>query len=502
MRLQLRKAAWISVLAAIILVSAALSGGRNGGASRGGGGGSRGGGGGGGAPVSRPAQHSSSQPAAQRQASVHGPYAGGVPSHTQPSSRPAGGSAGERQVRQTSGGGTAAAGKNASVYTGPRGGVAIHGSKAGEITGPGGREIAGGKSGTAVIGPNGNIHTSGSKGVAVKGPDGAAIAGEHGGITAGPGGVAAHGSRAGAAVGPGGAVAAGSRAGAAVGPGGAVAAGSRAGAAVGPGGAVAAGSRAGVAVGPYGAAAAGGRGVVARGGGTYAAGTRFVSASDLRGQGAYVRNSFNSYNAFTPGWNRRYPGAWLAGGWVAGSAWSAANWGACASYIGYAADTSPIYYNYGDNVTYQDNSVYYGDQVIATQDDYAEQAVQIADSGRNAQPPADEKWQALGVFAMVKGDEQTSNDIFQFALNKEGVLRGNYYNAASDSTQPVYGSLDNKAQRVAWSIGDKKDPVYETGLYNLTQDETTMLVHQGKERTEQYKLFRVEQQEEKKEPDK
>ena len=101
---------------------------------------------------------------------------------------------------------------------------------------------------------------------------------------------------------------------------------------------------------------------------------------------------------------------------------------------------------------------------------------------------------------MVKGDETTSNDIFQFALNKDGVVRGNYYNTASDSTQPVYGSLDKKGQRIAWTIGDKKDAVYETGLYNLTQDEATMLMHSGKDRTEQYKLFRVEQQDEKKEP--
>jgi hypothetical protein len=153
-------------------------------------------------------------------------------------------------------------------------------------------------------------------------------------------------------------------------------------------------------------------------------------------------------------------------------------------------------------VSYQDGNVYYGDQVYATQDEYAQQAIQIADSGRQAQPPQDEKWQPLGVFAMVKGDENTSNDIFQLALNKDGVLRGNYYNSASDSTQLVYGSLDKKGQRIAWIIGDKKDPVYETGLYNLTQDETTMLVHTGKDRTEQYKLFRVEQQEEKKEPPK
>jgi hypothetical protein len=28
----------------------------------------------------------------------------------------------------------------------------------------------------------------------------------------------------------------------------------------------------------------------------------------------------------------------------------------------------------------------------------------------------------------------------------------------SDSTQPVYGSVDKDSQRIAWTIGDKKDP--------------------------------------------
>ncbi len=37
--------------------------------------------------------------------------------------------------------------------------------------------------------------------------------------------------------------------------------------------------------------------------------------------------------------------------------------------------------------------------------------------------------------------------------------------------------------------------VCETGLYNLTLDQTTMLVHFGADRTEQYKLFRVPDQE-------
>jgi hypothetical protein len=94
---------------------------------------------------------------------------------------------------------------------------------------------------------------------------------------------------------------------------------------------------------------------------------------------------------------------------------------------------------------------------------------------------------------MIQGDEQVAQRIFQLAVNKAGVVRGNYYDAVADNTLPVYGSVDPKSQRVAWSIGDKKDIVIETGLNNLTQEQTTALVHYGKERTQQMVLVRLEE---------
>jgi hypothetical protein len=63
----------------------------------------------------------------------------------------------------------------------------------------------------------------------------------------------------------------------------------------------------------------------------------------------------------------------------------------------------------------------------------------------------------------------------------------------ADNTLPVVGSLDPKTQRLAWSIGDKKDIVFETGLPNLTKEECTLLVHYGKERTDQMILVRLEE---------
>ena len=93
---------------------------------------------------------------------------------------------------------------------------------------------------------------------------------------------------------------------------------------------------------------------------------------------------------------------------------------------------------------------------------------------------------------MVQGEETTAYNIFQLAINKSGVIRGNYYNALTDSSEPVYGSVDKKTQRAAWTVGDKKAPVYEAGIANLTTDNTTMMVHYSKDRSQQFSLFRIE----------
>jgi hypothetical protein len=219
-------------------------------------------------------------------------------------------------------------------------------------------------------------------------------------------------------------------------------------------------------------------------------GTYHVSGAALRTQGAYVRRGFVGYNCFTPGWYARYPGAWFAAGWTAGAAWRAATWPVLAGYCSYPAQ--PIYYDFGSTVVYDSGTVYVNGDPIASAEEYAQQAVDLADLGRQAQASNDDDWQPIGVFAMVQGEEQTAYNIFQLAINKRGVIRGNYYNALADSTEPVYGSVDQKTQLAAWTVANRKTPVYEAGIANLTQDETTMLVHFGKDKTEQFSLVRIE----------
>jgi hypothetical protein len=306
----------------------------------------------------------------------------------------------------------------------------------------------------------------------------------------GPGGATAVGGRSIAGTsGPHGSGVTASRGGAALGPGGAVAGGTRVGTATGPGGRTVSGASHGsVASNPYGAYASASRGVAVTGpAGHY---TSYRSATALRTQGGYVRTSFTGYHCFNAGWYRAHPGAWRAAAWTAAAFWRWRPYATIATFCGYPA--TPVVYDYGSTLVYQDNSVFYNGEPVATAEEYATQASDLATAGQAVKPPETEEWQSLGVFAMVQGDEKDANNIFQIAINKDGVIRGNYYNGLTDTTIPLYGSVDKKTQRAAWIVGDKKDTVYETGVGNLAQPETSMLVHIGKDRTQQWLLVRLE----------
>ena len=53
-----------------------------------------------------------------------------------------------------------------------------------------------------------------------------------------------------------------------------------------------------------------------------------------------------------------------------------------------------------------------------------------------------------------------------------------------------------RTQRVAWIVGDNKNTVGETGLYNLTKDKAPALIHIGKDKTQQWLLVRLKQPDE------
>ena len=191
-------------------------------------------------------------------------------------------------------------------------------------------------------------------------------------------------------------------------------------------------------------------------------------------------------------WYGAHPTAWAAGGWTGSQAWAGTTWPAVGALFGYAAGAQPNYYDYGNGVTYQGNQVYYGDQPVASAEQYYQQASTLAANDAPADPKSGD-WMPLGVFALVQKDQSDPHYIMQLAVNKSGAIRGNYTDLMSGTNAVVQGAVDKKSQRVAWTVGDNKSTVGETGLYNLTKDESPALIHFGKDKTQQWTLVRLKQ---------
>jgi hypothetical protein len=225
--------------------------------------------------------------------------------------------------------------------------------------------------------------------------------------------------------------------------------------------------------------------------GAFAHPTMALSGSVAAARGAAVRNSFVGAGAFDHGWYGDHPGAWFAAGWGASTAWHAAAWPAVGLWCGWG-DVAPIAYDYGNNVTYVNDQVYYGDQPVATADQYYQQASAIAQS-IPAPAPTNTDWMPLGVFSLVQGDQSDTNTMFQLAVNKSGAIAGNYDNVLTGTTAPVHGSVDKKTQRAAWTVGENNTTVYDVGMSSLTKAEAPLLIHIGKDKTQQWLLVRLQQ---------
>lgn len=245
--------------------------------------------------------------------------------------------------------------------------------------------------------------------------------------------------------------------------------------------------------------------------------TSNVSQAGMVARGAAVRNNFHHYDdLFNRDFWNRYDRAWWYPGWGGGWCWGYTGWGDLCSYWGYSDTDEPVEYDYGNNITYQDDQVYYGNQPYMSATDYYEQAQSLALSAPPSVPPvapstkagtksttksgasskSSEKqsdWKPLGVFALTQGDQTDSNSIFQLAVNKKGVIRGNYFNPLTQEEQPVQGKVDLKSKRVAWTIGSNKAVVYDTGIANLLAKQSTLLIHLNAKNTQQWNLIRLQQ---------
>jgi len=238
-----------------------------------------------------------------------------------------------------------------------------------------------------------------------------------------------------------------------------------------------------------------------------------VNINVNRGQiNTRVNNRYGNINTrpFTSGWWAGRPGHLPVGRWNRwwnrpglrpGYWW---RWGTAAALTRWVVRgwTQPIYYGYGSggNVYYEGDVVYVDGEQNCTSQEYYQQATEIAAAVPEMTDEQAEQveWMPLGVFALTKEGVDDSNLLLQLAVSKEGIIAGTLVNETTESVRPVEGKVDNDSQRAAWSFADGKntDVVMETGIYNLTEDQCTLLVHFGAEKTQTWAMVRLDEPEE------
>lgn len=103
------------------------------------------------------------------------------------------------------------------------------------------------------------------------------------------------------------------------------------------------------------------------------------------------------------------------------------------------------------------------------------------------------EWMPIGAFAVSSSkNEVEPSRVIQLAVSKTGIISGTLYNTQTDEARTVQGQVDKETQRVDFRVGDSENPVVETGVDNLTQEEAPVLVHFGTDRVENWLLERLE----------
>ena len=85
------------------------------------------------------------------------------------------------------------------------------------------------------------------------------------------------------------------------------------------------------------------------------------------------------------------------------------------------------------------------------------QSVLVLPAGhQNAVGPADSDWLPLGVFAVVPpGTQDTAqaHNYQQLAVDRQGAIKGNFFDTLSGTVQPITGTVDRTALAASWTVG-------------------------------------------------
>ena len=103
----------------------------------------------------------------------------------------------------------------------------------------------------------------------------------------------------------------------------------------------------------------------------------------------------------------------------------------------------------------------------------------------------EEKWEPLGVYSLVEPGQKDSTTLFQLAINKDGIVRGNYMNQITNEKAQVQGALDKKTGQISWYVGSNPTTMFETNLSEIAKKNSKIVVQFGADSTQQMALIRL-----------
>ncbi len=155
--------------------------------------------------------------------------------------------------------------------------------------------------------------------------------------------------------------------------------------------------------------------------------------------------------AFTPAWYASHPQAWRPARSPA-DWWRGADLATVTSWLGRPVSTAGAAADGAGAITTAG-----ADEVGA---DGLKSVLVLPAGHDNAAAAAGGDWLPLGVFAVVPQGEATEgradgqhHNYQQLAVDRQGTIQGNFYDAISDTLQPIVGTVDRDTLTASWTVG-------------------------------------------------
>lgn len=145
--------------------------------------------------------------------------------------------------------------------------------------------------------------------------------------------------------------------------------------------------------------------------------------------------------------------------------------------------STPYYWDYGPGeYIYCNNGIVYVNGVwYEPAPVFYQQTVRLVEQAPvlAQEAAAQVEWLPLGVFAVTPDGLKEPSVMVQLAVTKDGVIGGTAFDEKAGKSYNIQGTVDKNTQRAVWSYTDDKNNriVLETSVNNLTQNESTGLVH-------------------------